>query len=90
MIKKVLLVFVCAIALFAVLKYVNCEKQIDNAYVVSSKWETTPIISFETDQIIGTAYPGFAVSTADVRNEKVCFSLSISNSEKLIASRQVV
>jgi hypothetical protein len=84
MFKKILVVVICVIALFAALKLVNFEKQVDNAYVVSSEWESAPIISSETGQTVGQAYQGFAVSITDTKDGKAYFDVNIANSEELV------
>jgi hypothetical protein len=50
-----------------------------NAYIVSSELRAVPIIESETNQAVGQAYNGLAISIKEVRNDKAYFYLNVSD-----------
>jgi hypothetical protein len=68
--------------IFLLFQYIDFDRPDDNAYIVSSEYKSAPIISSETGQTVGQAYPGFAISLTDVKNDKAYFDLKIDNSSQ--------
>ncbi len=60
-------------------RYIDLDKPENNAYIVSSKYETVPIISSETEKVVGQAYPGFAISMTDSNSKKANLYLNGQN-----------
>jgi hypothetical protein len=75
-----MVVFLLFGGIFLLFQYIDLDRPDDNACIVSSKYKSAPIISSETGQTVGQAYPGFATSLIDVKNDKEYFDLNIDNS----------